>query len=204
MSSRGAWKRLFCSGGSSPSPNEEVRVAIEYVDISGSEDDPCVEIHAQFHFLTHPMMLVRAFPGAESNSELMKIFGRKQLVIPVVSRFQFTPEGKIRFEDVNANIIAGYMNAGVSLDDIADLMRYSVISAKSTMQQDTAVPEPNAVALEVIDDDNNALDDPGVIDTIDPADEDNREPHPHDNVHDEKESGPRDKLSVEYLLSSEP
>ncbi|TMW67653.1 hypothetical protein Poli38472_011273 [Pythium oligandrum] len=117
--------------------NANLRVEIKHVDIHGPEEDPSVEISSVMHFITQPTTLILTFPGAEADPELMEKFSSVHLAVPVLTRFQFTPEGTISYEEVNADIISGYRDAGFSLTDISKLMKYSAISAKSTMHRDT-------------------------------------------------------------------
>jgi hypothetical protein len=106
-----------------------------HIATSGTEDQPCVEVHTNIHGRITRDTIRYMFPGALDNEKLIQKFLRRDVVYKSVFRFHFTDFDRIAIETADISIVEGLQDAGFALDDITQLMQMTVLTPHCTIPE---------------------------------------------------------------------
>lgn len=107
---------------------------IETIETTGPEDDPTIVVHtvvqARIALQTFDFM----FPVLPSKHQYIERFVNKTVCFVGTSRYQFSPEGRIRSIVHDADFVRAFVDAGASAADIAELMQHIVVEPSQRWQ----------------------------------------------------------------------
>lgn len=112
--------------------------------VVGPNETPTIILKSKYRVRISRATFAIMFPSAMTNRSLMQRLLHKKVVYNCVSRVRFTHEGRSRYKVVDVGMVEGFVAAGCSLKDIAELLRSSALSVECTIQEHTARRQVNA------------------------------------------------------------
>lgn len=122
------WRRFTASFG-------RVRKEDHGAEISGPAHDPTVAVYSTIHGRITPRTFDFVFPFMiHAREPLMRKLIGCDVAFRTIERFRFSPDGRIRELCVEIDYVAGFMGAGASVLEVAELMRGSVLTVDSSFR----------------------------------------------------------------------
>lgn len=122
------WRRFTASFG-------RVRKEDHEAEISGPPHDPIIAVYSTIHGRITPRTFDIVFPFMIHEREpLMRKLIGCDVAFHTIERFRFSPDGRIRELCVEIDYVAGFLGAGASVVEVAELMRGSVLTVDSSFR----------------------------------------------------------------------
>lgn len=87
------------------------------------------------------------FPFAMHDANLVTKLVGKEVTYPTIKRYEFSPDGRIVSETVDADFVRGLMDAGCSLKEVVTLMARMAIQSDAMIEEVLDVDEESDVQL---------------------------------------------------------